>query len=95
MFENAALQPMLLSLLHIAVSLSWLSAVVADNDYGFMLLLLSIVALTSVVLGSNRPNVTYVTALDHYVRVCFVFGIFPVAIGHGTIAFLSPAGVGV
>ena len=80
---------------HCCVFLSWLSAVVSDSDYGFMLLLLAIIALTSVVLGSNRPNVTYVTALDHYIRVCFVFGIFPVAICHGTIAFLSPAGIGV
>lgn len=79
---------------NICVFLSWLSAFVVDSDYGFLLLLLSIVTLTSVVLGSHRPNVTYLTKLDQYIRDCFVFGIFPVALGHGMLAMLSPAGIG-
>ncbi len=74
---------------NVCVLLSWTSVAVNDPDTGFMLLLLTIVAMVSLMLASTRPPVAYLVAMDIYIRDCFLAGIFPVAVIHAIVAFLA------
>jgi hypothetical protein len=67
---------------NICVFLTWTTIATNDSDIGFMILILTIVALVSLMLGSGRPNVGYMVAMDIYIRDCFLVGIFPVAFCH-------------